>query len=1748
MRQYPNQLLEFIQKEEGNVQSIRNEANALSRRKKKKAAKTILDRIHPSNTGDGLVWGAYYDSRGYLTSGSGTLISQKKRGSKEEQADIDAFKVKYNVDPFTMTKDQAKSLIQVKLDENVDAYLKSDNGKDIDYDSLPDSAKSAVGSLVYNVGGNKVGKVGKKYSAALKKASESKSDVDWKSFQAQQKNFHGKNLQEAGVMARRVTESEFLTDLTNGTSSIKAEPERTPQSTKPLMLQQPDEFDDVEELFQPQETEVPFMQKAAEVGETILNNLNPMNTASAADHDPETTPELDGDDPLVGFELPDQKGAVSRSNVNFEGSIVDDTRFQQRQDELNKQKAEENTPILESAKKFADHQVNSFMTENIIGSTVKQAVINWGVDTEYDPSFQPTKTLGYQELVKDVPNDKLQSVLESSNNQQQFLNKVIGFKIEQQARREMDEYMATNPVAGFVGIGVASALDVTTFIPVTKAARFAGLTRSMKSIPLLVKNMGAQIGENVIQDLMQETVLTSNSQIRRWDDGDVLYGMAGSVIIGGVAGKFQTNGTLNKFTKVAQRMQMEKNLDGINLMIRSAERKQLGDKAITQLKQTRTLIEQSLEKTHQLEVFNELKVRQDQVAKGLRDTKRLELVKAHEAFNTDIDNQIAGINSKAANDIQAERTRVAGTIDEMKDAAKVAKQGNLQSVDDLKKANKGIEKQLKKLKAIKEQNADISNEITALSRKLKENNNRIKDGLKKSQSDAKKIRAERARLIRRMEKQGDNFSNDTIKKLEGDRSTAVAQLESSRSARDAAFMEELNTFDLSVQDGTHPVLAAMIEPNQLNSIARDLGLPDNLFKSIDEMDAQLGLRFDDSLSAARVRVEPSAYMKAQDVNEMFNKTNPELWNLVARQFDEASANPALGLASFQVNKDSVVASIARATKLNELLTTESVVGRFALNKSALRWSKNEFAASFYNWAAPDGVGRLNGGKLSVIEQQQKLSATYGGQLRDQMVRYLDTLRPLMMSNKTLRSDLELPQNDLGARLMMMEAYFPEKASALLRDEMIDAGNARLKYGDEVGAAVEAWKADFNKLSKKVLDEAKEAGVEGVDMIEDSSDWFHRAWDNKAAIQFDIKHGTEKMEELIENGMLEHLLEQGKQVTDEMIPLIKAQAKRFAFGLRSKDTRVFMAADTDYQVFMRKLLDADTEGLLDADVLRAEVKRVEQNAENRRARELARRKPISLKATVSLEDGSTFQIRDLLESNIIASQASYMGSMAGRTASARNGIKDVDMLDEWVDRAIELERRRGNLDHADFIERSMREDVEAIKYGYAHREGNIDGAVSRLQRMAMKYNAARLMQYTGISSIAEMNTLIAEAGYKAVGQVISNNVTPLLKSYFFGGFTGKVFRDSMYDELSVVTGVGLEDISFDAVVSSSRMITASRAGQVAERVVDNAAKMTRRATGHVETTGRRLALNSLAINYGNVALGRDQIGNMFGGLSNVNLVELGFADLVNGKAVKNDMWNRVMESIRKNALDEDGKLASESGKGIRQFNIANWDLEVRNKFADALVQQANHILVNPDSTTAKLWHGTWWGSIFNQFRTFANNAQSKVAGHNLTQALNGYRMGEMAEFSKLAQKYFWAAALGKLSLVLYGAINNAGREDFAERMEPFMGVDDFRDWTQALGRSSAITGLDTPVDTLIGLGNLSGHMQMDPLFQSSTIGQSRDRFSWQTTATGQLAVGTAAIGTGVLKGDFDKAGKQALKMSPFRRQLGVNQLLNAMGVD
>ena len=89
----------------------------------------------------------------------------------------------------------------------------------------------------------------------------------------------------------------------------------------------------------------------------------------------------------------------------------------------------------------------------------------------------------------------------------------------------------------------------------------------------------------------------------------------------------------------------------------------------------------------------------------------------------------------------------------------------------------------------------------------------------------------------------------------------------------------------------------------------------------------------------------------------------------------------------------------------------------------------------------------------------------------------------------------------------------------------------------------------------------------------------------------------------------------------------------------------------------------------------------------------------------------------------------------------------------------------------------------------------DDTASDFLRLVKKYNYARLMQYTGISSIAELGGTFVEAG-------VSNTMESLL--LLLGSTFNDLYVDNpsqytnrLYDELRTITGVGMEDFSFSS---------------------------------------------------------------------------------------------------------------------------------------------------------------------------------------------------------------------------------------------------------------------------------------------------------------------------------------------------------------
>lgn len=1803
---------------------------------------------HPKTNTD---YGAYYDTRGYLTTGYGSLISKNPKGSKEEAADIQKWVKMNQYDPFTLTEDQANEILPKDIDR-VTAKARAQLG-DVLFEDLPEQAQQAVVSLAYNTG-----TLGPKTAEQIRKAAKTSSTSEWKKAAKMFENWHGSktNEQERGVLLRRKREASLLESI-EGLTLEGSDSEQTLETDNEVYdgetwdgqrsIPSPLEEPETQELTDVQnETMETGVQTSSEFSvEGTEENYTPQpatfNTDNVEAYDyTESRGRITGQSRSIASEQTQKTLAPPAPTADSEMAprvfSDPDSRYAQFQAErrrlLQEEIVAENTNVLDrallGAGAFGNHITNSFMTENIVGSTVRKGIVELTSDHKYDMGFDPTKMLDYKDLIMDVPPEKLKEYLEAPNAQV-FRSRVLGYKMETQAREEMNQYFNENPISGFVGIGMASALDVTSFIPVNGIARFAGLNKMMRGIPATARAIGAGIAENVVQDLIQETVLIQNSETRKWEDGDVFYGMVGSIVMGGVAGKFKAQALDTKFTKLAQKYNLEKNLAGTEMLIRQAQSKGLGQDIIQNLNKTKMFLEQEITKTQRTMISNALAEQQVKITNGILDTEKINIVKKQMEFNEFIDKEIElekakpNVVQQAINDVKMKEKQVRNSFKE--------------PMESLRKQITDTSKKLKQFKEAGTEGVERQRQIKRMELELNDLNTKLKQKSDELYQATKPFKGMKDKAVK------------AAKKMEDPRDIKISKLESEKKAYQAMLKGEYDLVKTDLEMGNHPALNQLRTLNNFNEIAESLGLPIK-FNTVDEMDKFLGLEFEDSAhksAGAAAYKQPDFLMKNADVDRYFNRIDGEVWGVIARNSSEALNNPALGLSAHQVLKDSKYAQLLRATKLNEYLTTDSTIGQFVLNKSALRTSDNELIRGFYNLLAPDGVGRIKEGKLSLVEQSQQINNIYLGKLLTSFNDNLPKINELALVNPALRNKLELNENPMIARLQTMEAYYPEKVSELLRDELLESGSTRALYGNDVGDIVEKMANDFDNVSNGILNRAKQAEVKNTEEILQGSNtrgWFHRTWDNVAVRNFVARNGENKLIELVNNSMIRYLSENGVELTDDALDItlqggrvnpktgtirlyhggvdsasrnldkvwltntiqdaeswaqksggevffvdinpnhprfmdikgdldngiaplsrielgkdvasrlkkvtdkkgvslgeIKTQAKKFAFGIFNADLQVNKQSKISTAEFLESLIN---KGLGDdvSEALEKELKAVTDKAAAAKNKELGKRKPLDLNGEVVLDDGSVFQMKDLLEKNILYSQKNYIQSMSSRIAAAENGIKDIDELDKVIDSAYELELSRGNTKSAEFIKMASKEDLQAFKYG-AHGIRTESESVKKLMNMASKIQFAKLMQYTGISSIAEFATLIPEAGYKAVTQAITPELSKITKSLFLGGVTGQKFTNKMYDELSAITGVGLEELGFDSILSSSNMIATSRAGRYAERFVDNAAKATRRTTGHVEVIGRRLALNSIAINFGNVALGRDSIDNIVGGLSNRNLVELGLADLDRtGKAVPNTKFKKIVDNIRKHAKDVDGGNALSSGKPIGTFNIFDWDLESRKVFGDALTQQANHIMVNPDSTTARLWASSPVGAMFNQFRTFANNAASKVAGHNVNQAIQGLSMGSLAELSKSTQKVFWGAALGKLSLMLYGALNEAGRPDFEQRMEKYVQMDDFRDWTQALGRSSAITGLDSVVDTGLGIAGI------DPLFNSSTVGRSRNNLDLMSTPTGQLVRDGIRTVEYTAQGKFDKAGKTAIKMSPIRRQLGINQFLNSMGID
>lgn len=1660
-------------------------------------------KIHPKTDS---TYGAYYDSRGYLTTGYGILISKNRKGSKQEAADIKAWKEKHpDIDPFTLDETKATDLLRAETEEHLGRLKNHKELKDLDPGLLNDGTQAALASIVFNLGS-----IGPDTASALAKAVASKKTEDWEALASEIEVYHGGKSkdQEKAVLERRRDEANMIREAW----SI---PKKKYEPLKEWRGKKPDKADKVSAVnLLDDSVSVVTREPASQVGAPVIEQ----------GFTPAPTQDVDINDPLAvkaELEQPLFQNARSPSLTDINAQ------------KLEKEKASSAFPTLSESREFL---ANAFVTNNVVGSTIKKFIMDWDTDKTYVENYNPASSVLYSDLTKKVKTEDLEDFLDGVQNDEHFAAKSAQYETDLEAQEATGEFFQKNPVLGTVGLLGVGLSDVTNLIPVGKAGQLLGMPALFKSAPAVLRTIGAQISENIVQELMQETILTQNSEVRKWDDYDVTIGLTGALVLGGGAGYLRHINDTHKMTKIISQAAAEKNMDQLQFMLNHAKENNLDPVIVRNLEQGLEYANSELKKTVDAQAVAVIGEEQIKVGRGLVEQKETELLLRQSELEVKADKEIATIKNNLVKDVD--------------NRIKDAKQSAQAQVNSLKANNKELKREISKLeKKIKPYHKELPEGLKELRNKLRANETKIKNALDSASPITKKLRAEKDALVRRIQKMGDEFSTpeiDTIKRN---------VLES----RDNA-VREFTDFEQKVLSGKHPVLESMLEEAGFTKARlAEIGLPNS--GTLDDLDNSIGLSFSDSpksLSSAGFREGPmSDFIERQNLSTVLGtNVSMELRQFVATSAFEALMNPTVGLTTHQMSKNSTYAQILRATRLSQLMNTNTAMGHFILNKNALRHSDNPIARALYNKLAPDLAGRVAEGNFSMAERSAQIANTFGGvRLRAVAAEKVSQIDKLCKTNPQLRAALDIGENPALAFMQKSDVGFQAKVSdMILKAELMAPGSLRAHYGDAVGKVAEEWADSYRGVTRDILKLAADKGVLGADeILAEASDpnWFVRRWDNNRARQFDVKYGSDKLRELIRKGMVQAFEKEGLEITEGLSKMIDSRTKAFRLGITEVDLHNSQINHfADIEEFVENIIAR--KGEVTNDILIDEVDRLARIKQNNAAREMGRRTMLDLSAEIDI-DGQKVSLAGLLESNLVRSTEDYVKRMGARITAAENGLPDINDLDVMVQKAEAFELQRANKSQAEYVKQVMSDDVAAFKSGSttAPLRGGTE-ASRTITRLLMKYNTSRLMHHTGISAIGEAGGVIPQAGYKAVYQAVAQEFPTFVRHIMLGGVSGKQLSTALSDELGALTGVGFEDFNFDSLWSSSHLATTSRVGNMVEKGIDNSLKLMGKSTRHIETTIRRGTINALGISMGNAALGRKSVGGLstglFGGLSKQNMLEIGLGELVDGKIVINKKWDNISDMVRKFAIDEDGKLAAESGKTIKNFNVGKWDEKTKQDFAQALILWSNKILVNPDPTTAKAWNNSLLGTVFNQFKTFSMNATSKVAGHNVNAAVLGMRHGDASEAAKTIQTYFWSAIMGKLAWASYGAIDNAGREDFSERMERYLSVSEPRDWTRALGRSSAITGFDVLIDSGVGVYASITDEEVEPFFDVSTVGRSRNQFDLKTTATGQLITGTTEVAQKTAQGEFKEAGSKAVKLSPWRKAMGINQMLNAMGVD
>ena len=521
------------------------------------------------------------------------------------------------------------------------------------------------------------------------------------------------------------------------------------------------------------------------------------------------------------------------------------------------------------------------------------------------------------------------------------------------------------------------------------------------------------------------------------------------------------------------------------------------------------------------------------------------------------------------------------------------------------------------------------------------------------------------------------------------------------------------------------------------------------------------------------------------------------------------------------------------------------------------------------------------------------------------------------------------------------------------------------------------------------------------------------------------YGQDQVEQVFAHALRDMKADLGDKVFSRMIKRIvgKISNSRY-YGQETDLARAFQGSNT--AVIREFLEDLD----LTEEQVQAILNKIQKGSGNTLDPNARTRLPFQLNERIDIKNNKTgtidsLSVKDLTDRNLTRLLKRYNQQVLGAAAMARFG--NFKNNKEYVDFLKEVKERGEANPKYKNIYRDV-ENIEVIvssltgKQSPLERNGDPNGFMRRMARLAQDYNFLRLFGQVGFAQGAELYQAVSEVGLKTFLEA-----NPGFKDILNKLRAGEVkFNDEILEELrSQGVPVGLDkfmhspvgrldnelDIPLDS--TGSRLDATELYAAKAKRFVADISFLNPMTMYSQIIAGRGLALK--ISNNVNDLIKKHKTTKVFDKLSKGDQIRYKYFGW-NEKE-----FNEIADQISKHSVYKDGKY-----QGI---GLDNWTPTARSHYSVGMQRFIDRVVQRNDVGTMNRWFTSDYARIITQFRTFTLGSYTKQLMNRL------YVLAETRGKDFHTYSAFMASMIGAVQFyAVQQYINSFGRSDQKKFLE------------------------------------------------------------------------------------------------------------------